>query len=413
MKDLLEQLPPMLTGEALKEALTVLPEYHPSIMQEEAGIRLTALSDLYQMYLPSQMSVEIYSKIAIALRHSLKKKQCGRMANRQRNENYRGMAGGNFNGIIGGSDSFTIIGESGIGKSSAISNAVSVASGNRILETDTPYTRIIPCVTVQCPHDCSVKGILLETLRLVDEALGSSYYEQAIRARATTDMLIGSVSQAALNHVGLLVVDEIQNVCGNRNGAELVAMLTQLINNSGISICMVGTPESVTFFEQRVQLARRALGLFYPPLAFDGYFTEFARRVFSYQYVRNPSEITEPILLWLFEHSAGLPSLVVSLIHDAQEIAIISGKETLGLETLNEAYRSRIQMLQRYIHPSIRAGSQTTAKKRKNRLDVQNKNTEAQPQGTDLYQLAMQAKGTKENPVELLRKYVTIQEVGI
>ncbi len=36
---------------------------------------------------------------------------------------------------------------------------------------------------------------------------------------------------------------------------------TKLINNSGISICMVGTPESAVFFEQAMQLARRSLGL--------------------------------------------------------------------------------------------------------------------------------------------------------
>ena len=55
--------------------------------------------------------------------------------------------------------------------------------------------------------------MLLEILRKVDEMIESKYYENALRARTTTDMLIGSVSQVALNHIGLLVVDEIQNVC--------------------------------------------------------------------------------------------------------------------------------------------------------------------------------------------------------
>ncbi len=37
---------------------------------------------------------------------------------------------------------------------------------------------------------------------------------------------------------------------------------------------------------------------------------------------------------WLYEHSAGVTSVVVALIHDAQEIAILNGKESLDLETL-------------------------------------------------------------------------------
>jgi len=58
-------------------------------------------------------------------------------------------------------------------------------------------------------------------------------------------------------------VDEIQNVANSKNGKSLIGSLTQLINNSGISICMVGTLESTKFFESAMQLARRSVGLQY------------------------------------------------------------------------------------------------------------------------------------------------------
>ena len=64
---------------------------------------------------------------------------------------------------------------------------------------------------VQTPFDSSVKGLLLEILRVVDEKLGSKYYSNALRTKSTIDMLIGAVSSVALNHIGLLVVDEIQH----------------------------------------------------------------------------------------------------------------------------------------------------------------------------------------------------------
>lgn len=66
----------------------------------------------------------------------------------------------------------------------------------------------------------------------MDEVIGGNYYPNALRARTTTDMLIGSVSQVALNHMSLLAVDAIQNVCNSKNGKGLVGMLTQLISNS-------------------------------------------------------------------------------------------------------------------------------------------------------------------------------------
>lgn len=64
-----------------------------------------------------------------------------------------------------------------------------------IIEVKNPSSKIIPCVIVQTPFDSSVKGLLLEILRVVDEKLGSKYYANALRTKSTIDMLIGSVSQ--------------------------------------------------------------------------------------------------------------------------------------------------------------------------------------------------------------------------
>ena len=118
-------------------------------------------------------------------------------------------------------------------------------------------------------------------------------------------MLIGSVSQVALNHIGMLIVDEIQNVVNSKNGKSLIGSLTQLINNSGISICMVGTPECNPFFEQAMQLARRSVGLQYQSMSYDDYFESFCKILFEHQYVKNRTEITPMIIEWLYEHSSG------------------------------------------------------------------------------------------------------------
>ena len=232
LSDIMHILPSMKSGADLFSALEVLPKYDDTIRTEDVPVRLMALSDLYRIYVPSQMSLEIYSKMYLALLRSLQKKGT-KLAVQQKNQNYKAVIQQEYSGIMGGSDSFTIIGASGIGKSSAISRAIRLITENRVIEVENPYTKIIPCICVQCPFDSSVKGMLLEILRKVDEMIESKYYENALRARTTTDMLIGSVSQVALNHIGLLVVDEIQNVCNSKNGKSLVGMLTQLINKIG------------------------------------------------------------------------------------------------------------------------------------------------------------------------------------
>lgn len=57
------------------------------------------------------------------------------------------------------------------------------------------------------------------------------------------------------------------------------------------------------------------------------------------------------IIDWLYEHSDGITSVVVSLIHDAQELAISTGYEKLDLNSLNQAYEERLQLLHGYIRP--------------------------------------------------------------
>lgn len=408
MNNIIDLLPKMIAGDDLKKALTIMPEYDKNICNQDKAIRLMALSDIYKLYVPSQMTFEIYNKLYIALIQSLQKKTT-KTAVHQQIENRKAILRQEYNGIIGGSDSFTIIGTSGIGKSSAISRAITLITENKIMDITKPYIRIIPCIVIQCPFDSSVKGLLLEILRKVDEYLETKYYENALRSRATTDMLIGSVSQVALNHIGLLIVDEIQNVCNNRNGKSLVGVLTQLINNSGISICMVGTPESSLFFEQAMQLARRSLGLNYNTMEYDIYFRQFCEILFSYCYVKKESPLSDAVVEWLYEHSAGVISVVVALVHDAQEIAIINGAEILNLETLNEAYQQRLTHLHGFIQSSISKKNYVKPKEKsivKKLTDVHGLENEY-----TIYEIVLQAKKEDLDIVCLLKKYMPVEEV--
>lgn len=413
LSNIIDDLPHMKSGNELISALQILPEYNPEICNADVPVRLMALSDLYRIYIPSQMSLEIYSKLYLALLRSMQKKGT-KLAVQQQNQNYRAIMQQEYSGIMGGSDSFTIIGTSGIGKSSAISRAINLITENRVIKTDNPYTHVVPCVIVQCPFDSSVKGLLLEVLRKVDEVLDSKYYQNALRARATTDMLIGSVSQVALNHIGMLVVDEIQNVANSKNGKSLIGALTQLINNSGISICMVGTPESTRFFESAMQLARRSVGLQYATMNYNTYFQEFCKVMFRYQYTQQKTEITDGTIEWLYEHSAGVTSVVVALIHDAQEIAILNGKEMLNLESLNEAYEQRLSLLHGYIQPTVSQSKQTSKTKKKvTFVDLKRADSEVVDESVSIADLVAKAKDESIDIVQLLKAHMPVTEVSL
>lgn len=253
----------------------------------------------------------------------------------------------------------------------------------------------------------------MEILRKTDETIGTRYHDDAIRTRATTDMLVGSVSQVCLHHVGLLIVDEIQNVVTSRNGRSLVGMLTQLINTSGISICMVGTPESAVFFEQAMQLARRSLGLSYGAMSYGDFFEELCRLLLSYRYVRVAPQVTEMLLTWLYEHTGGIMALLVALIHDAQEIAIMTGTERLDLQSLEEAYRQRLTMMHGYLQPASLPQCSKT-KKKQAEIPVASNGMDAVidvPEERKISSLVQQAKNFSLDVASLLKQHGLLEEV--
>lgn len=369
MENLNIQMPKMMMGKELEAAMLSLPPYDPAICQADAATRLVALNDIMGIYLPSQMSFEIYSKIYLAMLHSLKKKQTID-AVKQGNQNYRRLQGLSYNSVLGGADSFSVIGPSGIGKSTALAKSISLSGGEDIIVTKEPYAQIIPCINVQCPHDCSVKGLLLAILLQVDAIIGTRYHQDAVKNRASIDNLIGTVSQIALNNILLIVIDECQNVCRNKSGVSLIASMTQLINSSGVSICMVGLPQTEDFFSQEMQLARRSVGLSYTALPYADYFIRFCEILFSYQYVAKRTRLTPELTELLFECSGGIIAILVSLIIEAEQIAILSGIEELSKETILMAYQNRLKNVQDFVHVNGKQRSQISSAPIKKTVNV-------------------------------------------
>lgn len=411
MGNLAEQMPKMLMGKELEEAMMSLPSYNPQICNADAATRLMALNDVAEIYIPSQMSYEIYSKIYLAMLHSLKKKQTVD-AVRQGNQNHRRLQGLNYNSVLGGADSFSIIGPSGIGKSTALAKGIALSGGERIVTTNHPYAQIIPCINVQCPHDCSVKGLLLEILSQVDMAIGTQYRQAATKYKASIDNIIGMVSQVSLNNILLIVIDECQNICRNKNGVNLVAAMTQLINSSGVSICMVGLPETEAFFRQEMQLARRSVGLSYSALPCNDYFIRFCETLFSYQYVAHPSSLTPEMIELLYECTGGIIAVLVSVIMEAQQMAILTGKEELLKETVLAAYQERLKNVQDFVKVRTAKRSQTSASRGRCQMDIPERRTETELDIT-IAEILEQAGEKDMDVAELLRRQGILVEEAV
>ena len=192
-------------------------------------------------------------------------------------------------------------------------------------------------------------------------------------------------------------------------------MILQLINTSCINVLLVGTSECIKFFGETQQIARRSVGLQYGAMEFDGDFRKLAEILFSYQYVKQETKITESLLFWLYEHTGGIPAVLTALIHDAQEIAILRGRETLGIETLTEAYSSRMQMLHGYLKKNVIPKVMNYHEEPKP-IITQNsiESKQSLPNGyKSIGEMITEARNNQIDILELMRNQFTIEEITL
>ena len=160
-------------------------------------------------------------------------------------------------------------------------------------------------------------------------------------------------------------------------------------------------------------MSRRFVGLKYGTMPVDAYFESFCKVVFGYQYVQEESKITPAIIEWLYEHSAGVVSVVVSLIHDAQEIGILSCKEGLNLDTLNQAYKQRLSLLHGYIQPTVLHGGKTSKRKKKSpAASIEDNESIIQDNTFTIKELVAKAKAENLDIVSLLKEHIVVVEVS-
>jgi hypothetical protein len=403
MYDFMNQIPKMLVGEELKKELTFLPDYNKDIRNAEADIRLQKLSEIYQIYIPTSMSVEIYSKLYLAMVRNLKKK-CD-------SEDVKSTYVGVNNG-----ENFSIIGTSGLGKTSSIDKTLILSGGNKVLDFENRHytSKIIPMICCQCPHDCSIKQMLLSILQQTDFSIGSNYYEKAVLSKASVDILIGTVAnKVASHHTAVIIIDEMQNVLNNVvNGRKLMMALTQLINSaSGVSIVMVGTPTLKQLFESDIKLARRSVGLTYDKLPYGAFFISFCSTLYRYQYIKNIKDLDDGMCRLLYQYSDGNLSILKELFYDAQELAILNQTETLDGAALRTAYSQRMDMLHVHITSSIKKQASVI----KNNMDLPESifTIETSVERNSINEIILNAKNHNQNAADNLKSAGLLLEVEI
>lgn len=204
------------------------------------------------------------------------------------------------------------------------------------------YTKQINYLVVECPSDCSVKTLAFNILSAIDRAIGSEYFTQAAKQSMAASAISTKLKIICMNHhIGLIVIDEIQNAIltatKNKQIKPLIKFLVELTNETSTGICFCGTLEAEELFMKQEHLKRRTRGLRLLPMKYDMTYRKFISSLWEYQATLQKTELTEKLMKQIYDLSAGIPAYIVKIFQEAQAQAILSGKEKITYESIKQA----------------------------------------------------------------------------
>lgn len=196
---------------------------------------------------------------------------------------------------------------------------------------------------VESPSDCSIKTRALNLVAALDQAIGSNYLERLTSLRSVAVSAVATQVKilCMTHHVGLILVDEIQNAVvtarRNRQIKPLIKFLVELTNDTCTGIYFVGTPLAEELFTAEEHLKRRTRGIRLLPLKPDGVYQDFLKQLWTYQLTPQPAPLTDKLANKLYDWSGGIPAYIIKIFQESQVQALLMGRSTIDEKTMQRA----------------------------------------------------------------------------
>ncbi|MGG6297978.1 ATP-binding protein [Leptolyngbya sp. AN02str] len=264
---MIQALPPVLSYAEFVERVTKLPKFRPEERELEAHYRFHCIERLSRYFDPQNNSVELQKLVCVLLmegylgRNLLEPEYARR--SHQIYDAIKAEDGKNLDDYVNvptSASSLTLIGPSGIGKTTNLINILELYPQVIFHPEHSCYQLV--WLKVDCPHAGSLKGLCTDIFLAADRLLGTNYFKKFGSRGNSEDYMLAQVAQLAhTQHLGVLVIDEMQNLVSARRGRdELLNFLVKMDNTIGIPVIRVGTNEAFPIFQGNFRNARRATG---------------------------------------------------------------------------------------------------------------------------------------------------------
>jgi len=251
----IEALPPIYSGSESTDLLTIEPPYHEAERELDPFYRFHCIQRLSRYFQPLDRHIDIEQRVSRSIRQSYVNRNPVISFDRSDYRSIRATAAG-----------FTVIGMSGVGKTTAMERVLSLypqCVTHTRYAGESFYLKQLVWMKLDCPYDGSIKGLCLNFFSEMDRILGSEYSKFFLASRNTVDTMLIKMSTLATTHgLGILVIDEIQHLSQAKSGGseKMLNFFVTLVNTIGVPVVLIGTTKATPILQSEFRQARRGSG---------------------------------------------------------------------------------------------------------------------------------------------------------
>lgn len=256
--------------------------------------------------------------------------------------------------IRSNSTGFSIIGTSGIGKTTAIESVLSlypqVIVHTKYNDHSFDQHQLV-WLKLDCPFDGSVKGMCINFFQAVDSVLQTNYYKKLVHSKSSVDDLLPKMAMVASSlGLGVLVMDEIQRLNEAKSGGakKMLNFFVQLTNTIGIPVVFVGTYKGQHLVTSGLAEGRRGVSqgdVIWAHYTQGPEWEFFIESLWELQWTNVPAPLTEQIKTVMYEETQGITDLAVKLYMLVQWSLIGQEKEKITVGVIRRVAKESFRVL--------------------------------------------------------------------
>jgi len=359
---LIAALPPVYEAKQVVALLRDNPAFNRDEINLSGNIRVHAIARLLKSFFqPLNHHIQLEQKISLIIRQGYigRNPETGEHYSHLQNGYERIMTGDLdarlYDDVSSSASSLSLFGCSGCGKSRTL-DRIMRSYPQALLHPETNITQLV-YLKLDCPIDGDLDELCLSFFNQVDKVLLTRYSQSHGRKKLGTKRLLANMCQIAnLHALGVLIIDEVQNLNEARSGGaeKMHNFFVSLVNTIGVPVIQVGTHRARKFFERTLRAARRITGLgslLWDRLPQDKHWDGLLKHLWQFQWLKKAEPLNQELIDTMYELTQGVMDFVVKLFVLAQARAIVTNAERITPKLLRQVFKDEFKP----VHPMLEA----------------------------------------------------------